>query len=231
MLLVIPELLPADEVAYLRNRLAHAAWSNVNETAGTQSAAVKRNQQLPEHDATARAGSHLALQALSRNATFMSAALPKTIYPPLFNRYAGERNHFGDHIDNAIRTHVDQDAKRVQNIRTDLSATLFLSSPDEYDGGELVMQTTFGEQRVKPAAGDMVLYSASTVHRVEQVTRGARIASFFWIESMVRRDDQRTLLFNMDQSIASLRSKHGETAEAIALTGTYHNLLRMWGET
>jgi PKHD-type hydroxylase len=230
-MLTIPSLLSADEATNLRDHLVSARWSNTNETAGTQSAAVKHNQQLPADDPTARAGSHLVLQALSRNATFMSAALPKKIYPPLFNRYADQRNHFGNHIDNAIRTHVDTEAKRVQNIRTDLSATVFLTSPDEYDGGELVIQTTFGEQRIKLAAGDMVLYSASTVHRVEPVTRGARFASFFWIESMVRRDDQRTLLFNMDQSIASLRSKHGETAEAVALTGTYHNLLRMWGET
>ena len=167
------------------------------------------------------------LQALERHAILFSAALPKRVLPPLFNRYGGVRNTYGSHVDQAVR-YVPGSSQRV---RTDISCTLFLSEPDEYEGGELVVQDTFGDQRVKLAAGDLVLYPGTSVHRVEAVTAGERLASFFWIESMVRADDQRRLLYEMDMSLMRLRELHGESDATVQLTGTYHNLLRMWADT
>jgi PKHD-type hydroxylase len=166
----------------------------------------------------------IVLDALGRHALFFSAALPKKVFPPLVNRYGGAANAFGNHVDNAVRA-VPTTGER---LRTDLSATLFLSDPGEYDGGELVIEDTFGTQRVKLPAGDMVLYPSSSVHRVEPVTRGARIASFFWIESMVREDERRRLLFDLDMAILGLRESVGDTPPVVRLTGCYHNLLRMW---
>ena len=158
---------------------------------------------------------------------FFTGALPKKIFPPLFNRYDGTANAFGNHIDNSVRTWAATGA----HVRTDLSATLFLSDPDEYDGGELVIEDTFGTQAIKLAAGDMILYPSSSVHRVEAVTRGTRLASFFWIESMVRDDAQRRLLFDMDMAILALRESAGDSETSVKLTGCYHNLMRMWAST
>ncbi len=227
MLLHIPALLSADELALCRTILDGAHWEGGDITAGSQSALVKNNQQLPEDAPASRAARAIVLTSLARNALFFSGALPKKTFPPLFNRYDGGANSFGDHIDNAVRTSAVTGAW----VRTDLSATLFLCEPGEYQGGELVIEDTFGLQRVKLAAGDLVLYPASSLHRVEPVTSGTRIASFFWIESMIRSDEQRRLLFEMDAAIVALRALHGDTDETVRLTGVYHNLLRLWVET
>ena len=230
MHLHIPNVLTREEVAELRRLLSDSAWSNGRITAGTQSANVKNNEQLDEASYASRAARSLVLQALSRSATLLAAALPKKIFPPLFNRYSGNTNAFGNHIDNAVRTY----SATGQNVRTDLSATLFLSAPDSYEGGELMIEhaaSTAAPARIKFPAGDMVLYAGTTVHRVLPVTRGARLASFFWIESMVRDRARRELLYELDMSIIALRASHGDTDTAVRLTGTYHNLMRMWAET
>lgn len=227
MLLQIPDVFTPDELARCRSLVESAEWADGNITAGTQSAKAKNNRQLPEDGEAARAARTLVLDALSRSALFFTAALPRKIYPPLFNRYGGEANAFGNHIDNAVRTH----AASGTHVRTDLSATLFLAGPDEYDGGELVIEDTFGTQSVKLPAGHMILYPSSSVHRVEPVTRGVRIASFFWIQSMVREDERRRMLFDLDMAILALREKQGDTAESVRLTGCYHNLMRMWADT
>ncbi|KPF68741.1 hypothetical protein IP84_08950 [beta proteobacterium AAP99] len=227
MLLQIPEVLSGDKLARARELMRDADWADGRITAGTQSAQVKNNQQLPETSMAAREARQLVLEGLAASALFMTAALPRKIYPPLFNRYAGAANAFGNHIDNAIRTF----APTAQHVRTDVSCTLFLAEPGEYEGGELVIEDTFGSKQVKLPAGHMVLYPSSSVHRVEPVTRGARLASFFWVESMVREDAQRRLLFDLDMSVLALRQQQGETPEAVKLTGVYHNLLRMWAST
>jgi len=226
MLVRIPEVLDAAELSRIRGIIEPAQWVDGRVTAGQLSGAAKNNRQLPEDAPASRAAREIVLQALARNALYFTAALPRRVFPPLFNRYGGAANSFGDHVDNAVRTVAATGAR----LRTDLSATLFLSSPDEYDGGELTIQDTFGVQRVKLAAGEMVLYPSSSVHRVEPVTRGTRLASFFWIESMVRSLEQRRLLFDLDLSILRLRAEHGECAHAVSLTGCYHNLLRMWAD-
>jgi len=227
VLIQIPEVLSSDELAQCRALLAGAEWADGRLTAGTQSAKVKQNLQLPELGAASLAARKIVLAALNRNALFLSSALPKRIFPPLFNRYEGNYNAFGNHIDNAVRTCADSGVR----VRTDLSATLFLCDPDSYDGGELVIEDTYGEHAVKLAAGDMVLYPGSSLHRVEPVTRGARLASFFWIESMVRETERRRLLFEMDMAILELRETQGDIPAAVNLTGCYHNLLRMWAAT
>jgi PKHD-type hydroxylase len=227
MLLKIASLLSPADLKQARDLLDQADWQDGRLTAGAQAAQVKNNQQLPIGSEPARALQALLLKALEGHATFFSAALPKRLLPPMFNRYAGAANTYGDHIDQAIR-YVPGTGQRV---RTDISCTVFLSGPEEYEGGELVIADTYGEQRVKLAAGDAVLYPGTSVHRVEPVTRGARLASFFWIESMVRSDEQRRLLFDMDQALMQLRSEHGDGDAAVQLTGTYHNLLRMWADT
>lgn len=226
MLIQIPEVLSSDELAQCRALLAGADWADGRLTAGTQSAKVKQNLQLPELGAASLAARKIVLAALNRNALFLSSALPKRIFPPLFNRYEGDYNTFGNHIDNAVRTCADSGVR----VRTDLSATLFLCDPDSYEGGELVIEDTYGEHAVKLAAGDMVLYPGSSLHRVEPVTRGARLASFFWIESMVRETERRRLLFEMDMAILELRETQGDIPSAVNLTGCYHNLLRMWAD-
>ncbi|QDL54179.1 Fe2+-dependent dioxygenase [Rhodoferax aquaticus] len=227
MLLRIAHALSADELAQVRECVLSADWVDGRVTAGTQSASVKNNRQLPEDLPQAQRARHMVSSALARNPMFVTGALPKTVYPPLFNRYGGEANAFGNHIDNAVRTH----AASATHVRTDISCTLFLSEPDSYDGGELVVQDTYGEQRIKFAAGDLVMYPGTSVHRVEPVTRGERLTCFFWIESMVRHDAQRRLLYDMDMAILALRQKGGDTAEVLQLTGVYHNLLRMWAST
>ena len=224
MLFAIPGVLGADDVREAHRILDDAPWVDGRLTAGQQSAVAKNNQQLPEATAQTRALQGMVLRGLEKHPTFFSAALPKQVSPPLFNRYGGAANSFADHVDGAVRYLPDG-----RGIRTDLSCTLFLSDPDDYDGGDLVIDDTFGEQRVKLGAGDLVLYPGTSVHRVQPVTRGVRLASYFWIQSMVRSDEQRRLLFEMDRSLMKLRSDIGETdAAVVGLTGTYHNLLRMW---
>lgn len=227
MLLRVPEVLSPAELARCRAIVEGADWADGKITAGSQSEQVKNNRQLPEGAEAAHAARAIVLDALGRSALFITGALPKKTYPPLFNRYDGASNAFGNHIDNSVRTSPVTGAW----VRTDLSATLFLSEPAEYDGGELVIEDTFGSQSVKLAAGDLILYPASSVHRVEPVTRGCRLAAFFWIESMVRDDAQRRLLFDLDMSILSLRGTDGDTPPVVKLTGCYHNLLRMWADT
>ena len=226
MLLHVPQVLTSDELGQLRLLLATADWTDGKVTAGTQSAQVKRNLQLPETTEYAEEARQIVLKALSRNALFFSAALPKKIYPPLFNQYR-EGMDFGAHIDNAVRTH----AISGMHVRTDISCTLFIADPESYEGGELVIEDTYGHQMVKLAAGDMVLYPGTSLHHVRPVTSGARLACFFWVQSMIREDGQRTLLFDMDAAIATLRQQHGDSAAVIRLTGNYHNLIRMWADT
>lgn len=227
MLLHVRQVLTPDEVRQAREILSDAPWGDGRITAGSQSAQAKNNEQLPEACEATRAVQQLLLRGLERHPLFFSAALPKQISPPLFNRYGGSANSFGNHVDSAVR-YLGNGAGRV---RTDISCTLFLSNPAEYDGGELMVEDTFGEQRVKLPAGDLVLYPGTSVHRVEPVTRGHRVASYFWIQSMVRSDEQRRLLFDMDNHLRRLRSSAhlGETdPSVIGLTSTYHNLLRLW---
>ncbi len=228
MLLQVPQVLTAEQVAHCRERLAQAAWADGRVTAGYQSAKAKDNAQLPETDPVARELGQLILDALARNSTFFSAALPQRIYPPLFNRYSGGQS-FGFHVDNAIR--YDRSRGGAEAIRTDLSATLFLSAPEDYDGGELVIEDTYGTQQVKLPAGDMVLYPGTSLHRVTPVTRGERVASFFWIQSLVREDAQRRLMFELDVSIRRLTQDVPEHPALVQLTGVYHNLLRRWSDT
>lgn len=228
MLLQVPQVLTAEQVAHFRARLAAAGWADGRITAGYQSAQAKDNAQLPENDPVARELGGLLLDALARNSTFFSAALPQRIYPPLFNRYSGGQS-FGFHVDNAIR--YDRSSGGAEPVRTDLSATLFLADPDSYDGGELVIEDTYGVQRVKLAAGDLVLYPGTSLHKVTPVTRGERLASFFWIQSLVREDAQRRLMFELDVSIRRLTADVPEHPALVQLTGVYHNLLRHWAET
>jgi PKHD-type hydroxylase len=224
MFLRVPNVLTPAALAECRDILDHAPWTDGRLTAGTQAGQSKRNRQLADDAPASIAARRVVLDGLARSALFFAAALPKHIFPPLFNRYDGDMNAFGNHVDNAVRTI----ASNGQNVRTDLAATLFLSDPDRYDGGELVIDHAYGTGRIKLPPGDLALYPATTVHRVEPVTRGLRIASFFWIESMVRHEAQRTLLFDLDMSILALRERLGDSAEVIRLTGSYHNLLRMW---
>ncbi len=226
MMLHIPEVLTKAEVADLRRLIDAGTWVDGNVTSGTQSALAKRNEQLPEASPEARAAGERILDALSRNPLFVTAALPQTVFPPLFNRYGGGQT-FGLHVDNAVR----QSRDGAVRIRSDLSATLFLTEPEDYDGGDLLVEDTYGVHEVKLPAGDMILYPASSLHQVSAVTRGARVSSFFWIQSMVREDAQRSLLFQMDIAIQQLAGKVGAGApELVSLTGAYHNLLRMWGD-
>jgi PKHD-type hydroxylase len=224
MLLHIPHVLTSEEISEARRLLASSGWVDGRVTAGHQSSLVKNNQQLPEDSSQAQTLGRLVQQALARSADFTSAVLPAKIFPPLFNRY-GEGMGFGDHIDNAIRMH------RAGVVRTDVSATLFLTEPSEYDGGELVVEDTYGNHAVKLPAGDLIIYPATSVHRVLPITRGARIASFFWIQSLIRDDGKRTLLHDLDRSLGRLRQRGlGAEPELVMLTGIYHNLMRQWAE-
>jgi len=226
MMLQIPGVLGKDEVARLRGLIDAADWVDGNVTSGFQSGLAKRNTQLPEDSSAGREAGATILAALQKHPLFVAGALPARIFPPLFNRY-GPGETFGDHVDNAIRATRDGSLR----IRTDLSATLFLTEPDDYDGGELTVDDTYGVHQVKLAAGDLILYPASSLHRVEPITRGARVSSFFWIQSLIRDDAKRALLFDMDMAIQSAARTLGQgDASIVALTGTYHNLLRMWSE-
>jgi PKHD-type hydroxylase len=223
----IEQLLTRDELQRAQLLLQHGPWQDGRSTAGDQAARVKNNQQLPGDSDSARALQALVTSALNRHDLFFSAALPKRILPPMFNRYEGRANAYGNHVDQAIRYHP----ATGQGIRTDLSCTVFLAAPDDYDGGELIVESALGAHAFKLPAGDALLYPGTSVHRVEPVTRGARLASFFWVESIVRSEEQRRLLFDMDRALMALRRREGESAEAVALTATYHNLLRLWADT
>ena len=225
MIVRIPQVLTAEELANVRERLAKASWVDGRVTAGHQNVKVKSNLQLAEDSQDARELGAIVMRGLERNTLFMSAALPHKVFPPLFNCYTGGGS-FDFHIDNAVR---DVQGGR-ERVRTDLSSTLFFSDPEDYDGGELMIQDTYGEQRVKLPAGDLVLYPGTSLHKVEPVSRGARFASFFWTQSLVREDSQRALLFQMDQAIQKLTADVPEHPALIELTGTYHNLLRRWVE-
>nr|B0T179.1 RecName: Full=PKHD-type hydroxylase Caul_0045 [Caulobacter sp. K31] len=226
MMLQIPDVLTSDEAAYCRGVLDAAPWVDGNVTSGFQAAMAKNNQQLPQDGAAAREIGAIIVQALNANPLFVSAALPRTILSPLFNRY-GVGMGFGDHVDNSVR----RDPVTGQTLRTDLSITVFLSDPDDYDGGELVVEDAYGSHLVKLAAGAAILYPASSLHHVTEVTRGVRTASFFWIQSLVRDDAKRGLLLDMDVAIQRLSGAVGTTDPSVlSLTGTYHNLLRMWAE-
>jgi PKHD-type hydroxylase len=227
MLLCIPGVLTRQQVAHCRARLETADWIDGRATAGAQSGLVKDNAQVAEGSAVAVELGDLILDALGAAPLFVSAALPLKTFPPLFNRYAGGQA-FGNHVDNAIRPVRG----RAVRIRTDLSCTLFLSEPEEYDGGELLIDTAFGVQEVKLAAGDMVLYPGTSLHRVTPVTRGVRIASFFWVQSMVRNDTARTVLFDLDQAVQAHAGQHGQDHPlTVQLTGVYHNMVRLWADT
>jgi PKHD-type hydroxylase len=225
MLLHIPDVLTAEQVAHCRQKLEQADWVDGRVTAGHQSARVKDNMQLPEDHPVARELGDLILTALQNNPLFMAAALPLKVFPPLFNRYQGGQS-FGAHVDNAIR----QVNGTPYRVRTDLSATLFLAAPEEYDGGELSVEDTYGLHNVKLPAGSLILYPASSLHHVRPVTRGARLASFFWIQSMVRDDGQRTLLFDLDMAIQRIGAEAPDHPSVIQLTSVYHNLLRRWAD-
>jgi PKHD-type hydroxylase len=227
MILHVPKVLSQAEVSNFRQRLAQAGWVDGRITAGHQSVLVKHNLQLPQSDPMARELSAEVLAAIERSALFFAAALPGYIFPPLFNCYR-EGNGFGNHIDNSVR--YDRSVRPPRAVRTDLSVTLFLSGPEEYDGGELVIEGSSGLHRVKLPAGDLVLYPATSVHRVETVTRGERLASFFWLQSMVRDPIERQLLFDLDQAIQKLGRDRDGHPSTIELTGVYHNLLRRWAD-
>lgn len=226
MLLTLPRILTPDEVTDVTALLASAPWGDGRASAGEQAALVKNNLQLPHDCEAAQQIRALVLRGLDRSSTFFSAALPKRVFTPRVNRYGDETNYYGNHIDNAIRA-----LPNGQKVRTDVSCTVFLNDPDDYDGGELTIADTYGEQTVKLPAGYAVLYPGSSLHQVTPVTRGHRVACFLWIESMVRSDEQRRLLFELDMNLLRLRQQHGESDETTALTGVYHNLLRHWADT
>ncbi|MDB5734747.1 MAG: Iron-uptake factor PiuC [Alphaproteobacteria bacterium] len=225
MMIRIPNLLSPEQVAHVRGVLAGTDWVDGKVTAGAQSAQAKHNLQVPESVPAARALGEIILTALGQNERFTSAALAKRVFPPLFNRYDAGMS-FDTHIDNSIRFVKGTNIR----VRTDISATLFLTDPEEYDGGELVVEDTFGTHEVKLPAGDLVIYSATSRHNVTPVTRGSRWASFFWIQSMIRDEAARAMLFDLDEAIQSLRGKLGDSDELVTLTGLYHNLVRRWAE-
>ena len=224
MLLAIPDVLTKDEVARVRGLIDGADWADGNATSGHQSALAKRNSQLSENSEAAKDAGAIVQEALARSPLFVAAALPAKIFPPLFSRYEAA-DRFGTHVDNAVRL------RGPLRVRSDLSATLFLGDPDSYDGGELTIEGRFGVQSVKLPAGHLILYPASSLHRVEPITRGSRVASFFWIQSMVRDSDARQILFDLDSAVQSVAADKGHSDRAvIELTGVYHNLLRRWAE-
>jgi PKHD-type hydroxylase len=226
MLIAIPDVLPPEEAKALGRAIAAADWVDGNVTSGAGAALAKRNRQLPESGEAATRARTAVQQALAGNALFLSAALPHAIYPPLFNRY-GAGEGFGSHVDNAIRV----DPVTGTQMRTDLSATLFLTDPDDYDGGDLVVQGAFGEASYKLPAGHLLLYPSTSIHHVVDVTRGERISSFFWIESLVRDNEARELLFELDQSVQHLTMQNGgHDPEVVRLTQIYHNLVRRWAK-
>ena len=231
MMLHIPGVLTREQVGAMRAQLEQSAWIDGRATVGAQGAQVKQNRQLPETSPLAQELGQIVLAALAGSPLFFAAALPLRIIPPLFNSYAGGE-HYGAHVDGALRRMPGHpgDPGGGQWVRTDVSSTLFLSDPDEYDGGELIVTDAYGEHEVKLPAGDLILYPSTSIHRVEPVTRGERVCSFFWTQSMVRDDMRRGMLLELDQTIQSLRARLGDCAELVGLTGHYHNLLRQWSE-
>jgi PKHD-type hydroxylase len=226
VLICIPEVLTKEQVGRCRKVMDGAEWVDGRVTAGAQSGSVKHNNQLPEGSTAANQLGDMVIEALSRAPLFISAAIPLKIFPPLFNRYSVGQ-HFGTHVDGAIRAVPGTPVR----IRTDLSVTLFLSEPDEYDGGELTVEDNYGTHEVKLPAGDMVLYPSTSLHHVKPVTRGVRVASFFWLQSMVREDSARSMLFDLDQTIQELSAERGvEDPACVRLTGIYHNLVRYWAD-
>ena len=222
----IPNVLSKEQVQYFRNEMDKIEWVNGKVTAGTLSATVKRNQQLPEDHPLTHHLSNIILEALGKHPLFLSAAIPLDIIPPLFNRYENEES-FGFHVDNSIRRIRGTN----ERLRTDLSCTLFLSEPEEYEGGDLVVEDTYGFHEVKLPAGDMILYPSISLHEVTAIASGCRIASFFWVQSMVRDDAERHMLFNLDQTVQNLRMQLGDNhSEVMKLTNLYHNLMRKWAE-
>jgi len=228
MLICVPQVLDANQLAEVRDRLAQAgdAWVDGRVTAGYQGAPVKFNQQIDEQSGVARLCQEIVLRALERHPLFISAALPNIVYPPMFNRYS-QGMAFGAHVDGSVRIHPHSGRK----LRTDISATLFLADPSEYDGGELQVEDTYGNHSVKLAAGDMVVYPASSLHQVTAITRGTRLACFFWVQSLVRDDTRRALLFDMDNAIQKLNQTGADEHARRTLVGCYHNLLRQWSDT
>ena len=227
MLLHLPDLLTSDEVAHAQHLLKEAPWTDGRKGTGELARQVKNNEQLDHEGDIARNIRELVLRGLDRNTTFFSAALPKKVFPPRVNRYGGDSNFYGNHIDGAIRYMPGNG----QRLRTDVSCTVFLNDPEDYDGGELTIADTYGEKTVKLPAGHAVLYPGTSLHQVKPVTRGHRIACFFWIESLVRSDEQRRMLYELDMNLLAMRRRHGDSEETTALTGVYHNLLRMWADT
>lgn len=225
MLVEIADVLSRDDVTRCRQRLLTAAWVDGNVTSGHQSAKAKHNQQLPEDSAVAREVGGAIVRVLANHPRFVAAALPRHVFPPLFNRY-GVGQQFRAHVDNAVRQHRESGAR----IRTDLSATLFLADPEDYDGGELVIEDSFGTHQVKLPAGHLVLYPASSLHHVTEITRGQRLGAFFWVQSMVRDDGQRRLLWDLDQAIQGLQPDKADHPSLLGLTNVYHNLLRRWAD-
>jgi PKHD-type hydroxylase len=227
MLLHLPDLLTSDEVAHAQQLLKEAPWTDGRKGTGELARQVKNNEQLDHEGDIARSIRELVLRGLDRNTTFFSAALPKKVFPPRVNRYGGDSNFYGNHIDGAIRYMPGNG----QRLRTDVSCTVFLNDPEDYDGGELTIADTYGEKTVKLPAGHAVLYPGTSLHQVKPVTRGHRIACFFWIESLVRSDEQRRMLYELDMNLLAMRRRHGDSEETTALTGVYHNMLRMWADT
>ncbi|KQV90623.1 PKHD-type hydroxylase [Massilia sp. Root351] len=225
MMLHIPGVLTPEQVLYFRQRLAQTDWVDGRESVGAQGAQVKRNRQLAEGSPLAKELGDMVARALTANPLFFAAALPLRILPPYFNSYAGGEQ-YGLHIDGAVRT----DGRTLQTLRADVSTTVFLSEPEEYEGGELVVMDSYGSHEVKLPAGDAIVYPSSSVHRVMPVTRGERMASFLWTQSMVREDARRAMLFELDQNIQKVRGQLGDNHTTVGLTGHYHNLLRMWAE-
>ncbi|WP_180684040.1 Fe2+-dependent dioxygenase [Tepidicella baoligensis] len=230
MLLTLPDILTPDELRLVRDWLAHAPWEDGRASAGPQARSVKHNQQLPRDCEAARQIVGQVTRGLDRSPLFFSAALPLRLFAPRINRYAGASNHYGPHVDNSIRLQA-LPSGQTEYVRTDVSCTVFLNDPDEYEGGELTVHDTYGTHSVKLPAGHAVLYPGTSVHEVRPVTRGERLACFLWIQSMVRSDEQRRLLFDLDMNLLRMRERHGESAETTALTGIYHNLLRLWADT
>jgi PKHD-type hydroxylase len=228
MLITIDQVLNTDELALARQLLAQSSWESGAVSAGAQAAQAKNNQQLPEQAAHLPSLRRLILDALNRTPLFFTAALPLKILPPFFNRYSGSSNTYGMHTDSAMRLIP---GSAGQYLRADISATLFLSEPEEYEGGVLTIQDTFGTHGIKLNAGSLVLYPSSSVHAVSPVTQGTRLASFMFMQSMVRDEGQRRLLYEMDMALLKLRAEIGETDAVVQLTGTYHNLLRRWAES
>ena len=227
MLLHLPDLLTPQEVAHAQHLLKEAPWTDGRKGTGELARQVKNNEQLDHEGDIARSIRELVLRGLDRNTTFFSAALPKKVFPPRVNRYGGDSNFYGNHIDGAIRYMPGNG----QRLRTDVSCTEFLNDPEDYGGGELTIADTYGEKTVKLPAGHAVLYPGTSLHQVKPVTRGHRIACFFWIESLVRSDEQRRMLYELDMNLLAMRRRHGDSEETTALTGVYHNMLRIWADT